>query len=556
MGRAFGKALAIFAVLVLVFPALVISVSPKWVYSAANKYVFLSSTSEEKTIFFATGSGVLAAINKSDGKSLWQVQVGPSVFSNPNFNLGKIYVAPYDGNIQAFDSKTKTQLWSYKTGGSIWGSSPQIYKDTLFVGLENGKLFAINKSDGEEIWEAMTGGPIRSSPLVYMGKVYVGSGNSKMYAFDSETGKKLWEFKADGPIWLSSPAASLNTIFFGSIDGNLYAVSADKGKLIGTFKTDGWVTSTPVAPEGSGFVFFGSNDGYFYALDAQTLALKWKFKTEGPIQGIPKAVSSSRGTVIYFSSNEGQVYALRATSGTKVWSFQAIDWLSTPVIEENFVYFTSYEGKIYAVSILGCTVTSPTENFAISDDYLIVNGTGSSTESIKSISLRVNEGSWKTAQGTTEWSANLSLEGIQYGTFEVECSATDSAGKVEPAPYTTVKFVKKEFVPLKEMQVTSPKESNVEQKIRIEVLGEDGAPLKGSLVKIGSAEYITGDDGVAELALKDPGKREIEITYDGYSKKTVEIEVKQEISLITYLYVLVGVMAVVVVLLQLKRRKP
>ncbi len=550
------RTFAWFALLLLFLSGAASSALPKWTYPTGNTYVFISPTSAEKTLFFTTDTGILAALNKSNGRIEWLVQVGPSAFSAPLYSSGKIYVAAYDGTVQAIDARTRIPAWNYKIGGTVWGSSPVLYKDVLLIGSENGKLYAINATDGKLAWEAKTGGPIRSSALVYLGSVYAGSGDSKLYAFNLGTGKKMWEFKAGGAIWTSSPAGYLDTVFFGSVDKKLYAVNAERGTPVGTFETGGWVASTPVAPEGSGMVYFGSNDGNLYALDARTLEMKWKFMTGGVVQSTPKTAVSSRGTVIYFSSNDGLVYALRANNGAHLWNFSGGDWAGSPVLENNFVYFSSYGGKIYSVSVLGCSIVSPAQNSSTTEEFLLVNGTGFSTEVLRKIDVRVNGGAWEAADGTNEWSANLSIANLAYGPFEVECMASDLSGAEEVGPYAKINYIKDEYVPPKEMQVSFPEEASAGQKIKIEVIGEDGAPLAGARIKASESElYVTGESGFVEMAINGEGKRSLEISAEGYRTKTIEIEVKQEVGLQVYLYAAAAVIAIIAIIIGLKRRK-
>ena len=53
--------------------------------------------------------------------------------------------------------------------------------------------------------------------------VYVGSEDGRLYAVDAATGKKLWDIITGGRI-TSSPAVADGTVYIGSYDGNLYAI--------------------------------------------------------------------------------------------------------------------------------------------------------------------------------------------------------------------------------------------------------------------------------------------------------------------------------------------
>jgi len=527
--------------------------SAKWSYKVSGNFELPSAATDGHLLFLGTDDGLLVALNKTTGKVEWQVQIGKSVSSSPFYYAGRVYVASSDGVVQAIDSKTKTSVWVYRTGGSNWGSSPYVYNEILYIGSENGHIYAINTTDARLVWDFATGGPIRSTPLLHLGRVYVGSGDSKVYSLNANNGKKIWEYTLGGAVWTSSPAAYLNMIYVGSIDGSLYALNATNGRLLGTFKTGGWVASSPIAQEG--VVYFGSDDRNFYSIDSRTLALRWKFRTGGSVQSLPATGASSRGTIVYFGSNDNNVYALRANSGTLVWNFSGSDWAGSPIAEGNYAYFASYDGKVYAVSGLSCSINSPLEKSSISDDTMLVGGSASSAEGVRNVYVRVNRGRWIPASGTSEWSANLSLEKMDYGQFEVECMAVDSSGANETQPYNKIVYTKTQYVPPKEMQIDYRKEANAGEKITVGVLGDDGLPLQGATVKVGPSEYLSNRNGIAELAINEPGKYTIEISKEGYAKRTAEIEVKREVSLYTYLYIAVGVIIVIAVIFGLKRRR-
>jgi hypothetical protein len=53
----------------------------------------------------------------------------------------------------------------------------------VYVGPDDGKLYAFNASTGQVIWSAAAGTALASSPAVADGVVYVGSYNHNLYAF-------------------------------------------------------------------------------------------------------------------------------------------------------------------------------------------------------------------------------------------------------------------------------------------------------------------------------------------------------------------------------------
>ena len=83
-------------------------------------------------------------------------------------------------------------LWSFKTGESV-KSSAAIAQSRVFIGSDDGNLYALNLGDGKKLWMFKTGGAVESSPLVLEGRVYVGSSDNFLYALEAATGKMIWK---------------------------------------------------------------------------------------------------------------------------------------------------------------------------------------------------------------------------------------------------------------------------------------------------------------------------------------------------------------------------
>ncbi len=71
---------------------------------------------------------------------------------------------------------------------------------------------------------------ILATPAVSRGRLFVGCNDGRLYAFDVRTGKPLWRFQTNGPVQ-SSPSVAGDTAYFGSWDGHLYALNAADGSL-------------------------------------------------------------------------------------------------------------------------------------------------------------------------------------------------------------------------------------------------------------------------------------------------------------------------------------
>ena len=266
--------------------------------------------------------------------------------------------------------------WKVKTDAPV-ASSPVVADGTLFIGSNDGNVYALDLATGAQRWKTRTGGRVASSAAVAKGRVFIESYDSNLYALDAGTGEVRWKFKTEGErrftakhlhgaepaaelmadpfdFYLSSPAIENGVVYFGSGDGNVYAVEAASGALKWKFKTGDVVHASPALAAGT--LYIGSWDSYLYALDAGTGREKWRFKTGEDHNiynqvGIQSAAVVANG-VVYFGCRDSKLYAVDASTGKERWSFSNKgSWvIATPILSAGTLYFsTSDSGMFHAV---------------------------------------------------------------------------------------------------------------------------------------------------------------------------------------------------------------
>ncbi|MGW3246541.1 caspase, EACC1-associated type, partial [Streptomyces sp. NPDC001070] len=134
----------------------------------------------------------------------WAYTTGNMVFSSPAVVGGIVYVGSDDGKVYALDAATGTRKWAYATGNTV-SSSPAVVGGIVYVGSYDGKVYALDAATGTRKWAYATGLSVYSSPAVVGGIVYVGSYGGKVYALDAATGTRKWAY-ATGLSVYSSPA--------------------------------------------------------------------------------------------------------------------------------------------------------------------------------------------------------------------------------------------------------------------------------------------------------------------------------------------------------------
>ena len=174
-----------------------------------------------------------------------------------------------------------------------------------------------------------------SQPTVAGGRVFVGSQNGTVYALDGKTGCIRWTFDASGGVRTAvaigpQDGVSPGAVFFGDTAGNAYALAADTGRRLWVRKVDehplARITGSPTLHAGRLYVPVSSYEesqgadpqyacctfrGSVVALDATSGTVAWKTYL------IPD-VARRRGT-----STAG--VPLWGPSGSAVWSAPTVD---------------------------------------------------------------------------------------------------------------------------------------------------------------------------------------------------------------------------------------
>jgi outer membrane protein assembly factor BamB len=262
-------------------------------------------------------TGVAADVVPPPLNLKWKQTFGGPVDSSPAVVGSRLYVGSDDGNLYAIDTATGNIIWAFNDGGltlppgcaipaCAWDSSPTVAtvggQTVIFAGNDNKKLYAV-RDDGAapfKLWEYATGGPVNSSPVV-------------------------------------TTIAGTQVVIFGSEDGKLYALVASTGALYVGWTTNPFVAAGLVetSPAILGqTIFFGSAvaSGPLYAVNLGNGVKLWDSTTTATVPGAAGLIYSSPAVanvvvsgvptdLVFFGADDSKLYALVAASGALQWSF-------------------------------------------------------------------------------------------------------------------------------------------------------------------------------------------------------------------------------------------
>lgn len=299
-----------------------------WVHEHGTR-IFHRPCSDGQRIYFSSAKG-LTAVKVEDGTEAWRF--GLACCDGPTLALAKqgiVFVGGNDGNLYALDAKSGKQVWASdfiadappdppnfagerarlantKTRPSALASDGE----TLFLSVfDQCRIVAVNATDGKRLWSFQTGGWVYGSAVATEKHVFIGSQDNAFYCLDKRTGKKLWSHQTKGRIE-SGGAVDDKFVYFGSCDGGVYCLNQSDGQARWRFATDqkdgrnSAIYSVPVLRQDG--VYFAAGEGQAYAVNRHTGALKWK-------------VRPSRGSELYCSpATDGALFFLVTRASDKV----------------------------------------------------------------------------------------------------------------------------------------------------------------------------------------------------------------------------------------------
>jgi len=308
--------------------------------------------------------------------------VSSNWFVSPSISIGydgTLYLGSNDGYVYAINSNNFSNKWqaqrvinprtsSYANSPNAIYTTPVISRDgTIYVGTNEGYLFALDSDDGSIKWSYNAGYPLQSSPIIDLssGTIYFGAGNNVYALRDAGyAGYPKWlnVFFPTGGVISSSPAIGPNGyLYFGSNDGNVYSVDSATGfqaclPFNANLPSGVHPIYTSPSVDLSGNVIIGNGsymNGDLYYLSGTDLSLLWTFNYEGdqskfysPHVGPIYNTVAIYGDTLYLSTI-GYIYAINRITGLRKWYYADSNcYYSSVVVDASgTLFFSSLKAK-------------------------------------------------------------------------------------------------------------------------------------------------------------------------------------------------------------------
>jgi outer membrane protein assembly factor BamB len=134
-----------------------------------------------------TSSGdTVYALNTSTGQLLWQWQTSLGNLIPAGAKGQQVYVKSVE-QLYALDGATGTELWSFQ--GVNFVSLPAITAEHLYIVTRaggKGQLRALNRSNGQELWQVEDKRLSNTAPVIANGQLYVRTVDGRLLIYEAE----------------------------------------------------------------------------------------------------------------------------------------------------------------------------------------------------------------------------------------------------------------------------------------------------------------------------------------------------------------------------------
>jgi len=255
-----------------------------------------------------------------------------------------IYGAGLDRQVYAVDLESGQTRWSSRLGGLIAGGV-LVVGDTVYAASSRpeGRVYALNASNGQRLWRTTTGAV--GAPLALVDGVLVAeTQRGQVVGLDPHAGAIRWRRQL-GVARIGVVPADSGTFVVATVD-SLFQLRAADGKVVRRVLSPGTIVSPWI--EHRGALVAGTTDSLVVAVGPDDLHVRWRAKLDAPVLGSPAA----SGDTLYAASWRGTLYRITPDS-------EAVDSTRTDSSESGVHAPTTSEAVATPIAALDWPVTAP-----------------------------------------------------------------------------------------------------------------------------------------------------------------------------------------------------
>jgi outer membrane protein assembly factor BamB len=316
------------------------AITIEWSTSAGNpnRYLFTPGLGD-KTIYTAAYNGTINVLADEGGKNVSKIETKAKLTGGVGVGEETVVVANTKGDVMAFDAAGRT-LWTTPLAGEIL-AAPLVSKGTVIVRTADGRMFALNRTDGKRKWVFNRSAPpltlrTNASATINASVIYAGYPGGKIVAIELENGRPVWEATISLPRGTTELERIADVAGLPIVDDSRVCAAVYQGRtgcvesLSGNVLWTRDISSADGVAVGAKNLFVSDTDGNLSALDKTSGATVWKQdKLQRRDLGTPAIVKGRvlvgdrLGFIHAISPDTGDLVGRVPTDGSRVISLLA-----------------------------------------------------------------------------------------------------------------------------------------------------------------------------------------------------------------------------------------
>lgn len=251
-----------------------------------DEYLRLTPAISETTLYTTSSRGIVTAVNRADGRRIWETDTRLPLSAGPGIGLGTVVVGSRYGEVLALHDATGKIRWRSLVSGEIL-AKPAISQNKVIIKTTDGFVRALALSDGRKLWAFQQTEPNlilhgASTPLITDGKIIVGFANGNLAKLNLSDGQLLWlqtvsisegAFAIERMIDIdANPLLFQHHIYAATYQGEVASLNWASGKIRWSHSISSYTGMT--AEQNT--LYITDANSFVWAFNAQTGTTKWK----------------------------------------------------------------------------------------------------------------------------------------------------------------------------------------------------------------------------------------------------------------------------------------
>ncbi|MBR7182895.1 MAG: PQQ-binding-like beta-propeller repeat protein [Alistipes sp.] len=234
-----------------------------------NAAIYTAAQVSEDILYYANSAGEVKAYDTIKREVCWTYNFKDPIYSTPVLHKELIIVATLSDGIVALNRTNGKKVWQNKQSGCFIGNGV-VDGDYLYIGSV-GKMYKIDALSGNTIWSFNIGAEHpQGRATIADGKLIFGAWDTFLYCVDCKSGKELWRWSNGSKNKLLSPGHIIPRVAEGRVmvvapDRYITNIDLETGEQIWRVKRRKVRESTGISPDGKTF--------YAKTMDGEMLAV-------------------------------------------------------------------------------------------------------------------------------------------------------------------------------------------------------------------------------------------------------------------------------------------